>query len=50
MTHHFTDQELHDLLAAAGFTGIGVTIEREKSGRRPDEAAHFLHATCRSGR
>jgi len=50
LTHHFTDQELHDLLVAAGFTEIGVTTERETSSRRPDEAAYFLYATCRSGR
>ncbi|MFM7412733.1 MAG: class I SAM-dependent methyltransferase [Planctomycetota bacterium] len=47
-THHSTEQELHDLLAAAGFDEIGVTTERETSSRRPDEAAYFLYATCRA--
>ena len=49
MTHHFTDRELHDLLASAAFDEISVVTERETSSRRPDEAAHFLYATCRSG-
>lgn len=47
-THHFTARELHDLLEAAGFDEICVTTERETSSRRPDEAAFFLYATCRS--
>lgn len=49
-THHFTDQELADLLEAAGFDQISLAIEREASSRRPDEAAFFLYATCRAGR
>jgi len=49
-THHFTDRELVDLLEAAGFDEISLTIEREASSRRPDEAAFFLYATCRAGR
>lgn len=48
MTHHFTEQELHDLLEVAGFEEISVTTERETSSRRPDEAAFFLYATCRA--
>lgn len=47
-THHFTDQELLHLLDAAGFAEISITTERETSSRRPDEAALFLYATCRS--
>ena len=46
MTHHFTENELVSLLEAAGFGQIGVTTEREASSRRPNEAAHFLYATC----
>jgi hypothetical protein len=26
-----------------------VTTEQETSSRRPDEAAYFLYATCRTG-
>jgi SAM-dependent methyltransferase len=48
LTHHFTEEELVDLLAAAGFGQIRVTTAREASSRRPDEAAFFLHATCRA--
>lgn len=48
MTHHFTVVELTSLLEAAGFDGISVVTEKETSSRRPDEAAFFLHATCRS--
>jgi len=47
-THHFTEQELHELLEAAGFEEISVATERETSSRRPDEAAFFLYATCRA--
>jgi SAM-dependent methyltransferase len=47
MTHHFTVDEFTRLLESAGFGGIDVTIEREASSRRPNEAAHFLYATCR---
>ena len=47
-THHFTHGELHHLLEAAGFDEIDVTTEQETSSRRPDEAAFFLYATCRS--
>lgn len=48
MTHHFTVDELTALLESAGFGQITVTSERETSSRRPDEAAYFLYATCRS--
>lgn len=48
MTHHFTVDELTSLLEAAGFDGISVVTEKETSSRRPDEAALFLYATCRS--
>jgi SAM-dependent methyltransferase len=47
MTHHFTGNELEDLLKAAGFGQIEVSLEREASSRRPEEAAFFLYATCR---
>lgn len=47
MTHHFTADELTTLLASAGFGQIAVMSEKETSSRRPDEAAHFLYATCR---
>jgi len=49
MTHHFTPDELTGLLEAAGFAEIQVTTEQETSSRRPDEAAYFLYATCRTG-
>ena len=47
MTHHFTGDELENLLTAAGFGQIEVRLEREASSRRPEEAAFFLYATCR---
>jgi len=47
MTHHFTGEELENLLKAAGFAQIEVRLEREASSRRPEEAAFFLYATCR---
>ena len=49
-THHFSADELASLLEAAGFGEISVTTEKETSSRRPDEAAFFLYATCRSPR
>jgi SAM-dependent methyltransferase len=48
-THHFTSEELASLLEQEGFIDSTVTIEREVSSRRPDEAAYFLYATCRNG-
>lgn len=48
MTHHFTVEELQDLLRSEGFVAIDVKQEREVSSRRPDEAAYFLYATCRA--
>jgi hypothetical protein len=38
------------VLEAAGFGEISVMTEKETSSRRPDEAAFFLYATCRSPR
>jgi SAM-dependent methyltransferase len=49
-THHFSADELASLLEAAGFREISVMTEKETSSRRPDEAAFFLYATCRSPR
>ena len=49
-THHFAADELASLLEAAGFGEISVMNEKETSSRRPDEAAFFLYATCRSPR
>ena len=49
-THHFSVDELASLLEAAGFGEISVMTEKETSSRRPDEAAFFLYATCRSPR
>ncbi len=49
-THHFAADELASLLEAAGFGEISVMTEKETSSRRPDEAAFFLYATCRSPR
>lgn len=48
MTHHFTGEEILDLLQSEGFEQIDVIQEREASSRRPDEAAFFLYATCRA--
>jgi 2-polyprenyl-3-methyl-5-hydroxy-6-metoxy-1,4-benzoquinol methylase len=45
---YFTVDELTALLEAAGFDEISVVTEKETSSRRPDEAAYFLYATCRS--
>ena len=49
-THHFAANELASLLEAAGFGEISVMTEKETSSRRPNEAAFFLYATCRSPR
>ncbi|NDC63765.1 MAG: class I SAM-dependent methyltransferase [Planctomycetia bacterium] len=47
MTHHFTVDELVELLEMEGFVDIGIATEKESSSRRPDEAAFFHYATCR---
>jgi hypothetical protein len=49
MTHHFTANELVQQIEAAGFDQISVATEKEASSRRPDEAAYFHYATCRTG-
>lgn len=48
-THHFTADEVVDLLATTGFGDIRVTTVEEASSRRPSEAAFFHYATCRGG-
>lgn len=47
MTHHFTADEITNLLEQADFGQIDVTTEQEVSSRRPDQAASFLYVTCR---
>ncbi|MBM3954772.1 MAG: class I SAM-dependent methyltransferase [Planctomycetes bacterium] len=47
VTHHFTPDELVNLLEAAGFREISLTTEKESSSRRPAEAAYFHYVTCR---
>jgi SAM-dependent methyltransferase len=46
-THHFTEDELVDLLDREGFSTVSILRRREHSSRRPDEAAWFYYATCR---
>jgi SAM-dependent methyltransferase len=49
MTHHFTVDELKELLMqAGGFQEDQITIQQHKeaSSRRPNEAAYFLYATA----
>jgi hypothetical protein len=49
MTHHFTVDELKELLMqAGGFQEDQITIQQHKeaSSRRPTEAAYFLYATA----
>lgn len=46
-THHFTEEELRELLEDAGFTRFEVVAKTETSSRRPDEAAIFLYAFAR---
>jgi SAM-dependent methyltransferase len=51
-THHFTEQELLDLLNEAGgegFTEAHIQEEHEASSRRPDEAAIFYYAAAKRG-
>jgi SAM-dependent methyltransferase len=43
-THHFTEEELHDLLEGAGFVDVAIRRKEETSSRRPGEAAYFLYA------
>lgn len=45
-THHFSEAELRDVVAAAGLANIAVTPVRETSSRRPEEQAIFLYATA----
>ena len=47
VTHHFTEDELIDLLEREGFSTVSIVRRREHSSRRPDEAAWFYYVTCR---
>jgi SAM-dependent methyltransferase len=46
-THHFTEEELRDLLESSGFVDVVIARKREASSRRPGEAALFLYAFSR---
>ena len=46
-THHFTEPELRALLDASGFQVSKITVKKEASSRRPEEAARFLYAVAR---
>ncbi len=46
-THHFTEEELRDLLESSGFVDVVLTRKKESSSRRPGEAAYFLYAFSR---
>lgn len=46
-THHFTREELEELLERSGFGDVGVEVLQEASSRRPQEAARFLYAAAR---
>lgn len=46
-THHFTREELEELLERIGFCDVSVEVLQEASSRRPQEAARFLYAAAR---
>jgi SAM-dependent methyltransferase len=46
-THHFTEEELRDLLESSGFVDVVIERKRESSSRRPGEAAFLLYAFSR---
>ena len=46
VTHHFSADEIADLLMQTGFTDITTHEALETSSRRPDEAARFLYTIC----
>ncbi len=46
-THHFTEPELRALLEASGLEVSRLTVKKEASSRRSDEAARFLYAVAR---
>ena len=46
LTHHFTENELKELLQT-NFKYIKIRKEKEASSRRPDEVAYFLYATAK---
>lgn len=45
-THHFTEEELIQLLKDEGFCIAKCTREREASSRRPDQAAWFFYVVA----
>lgn len=46
-THHFSEEELHQLLKNAGFTDQRIDKKREKSSRRNTQSAYFFYCCCR---
>lgn len=47
VTHHFSEEELRDLLQAAGFSDIRIDKKRETSSRRNSQSANFYYCYCR---
>ena len=45
VTHHFTEQELRDLLTE--FERVEIIKKKETSSRRPDEVAYFFYVVAR---
>jgi SAM-dependent methyltransferase len=46
-THHFSRDEITDLLAQCGFEPIALEEKIEASSRRPDQRARFFYASAR---
>jgi SAM-dependent methyltransferase len=46
-THHFSEEELRQLLKAAGFCDIRIDKKRETSSRRGSQSAYFFYCYCR---
>ncbi len=45
-THHFSAEEIEELLRGQGFREIRIEEKIEASSRRPDQRARFYYATC----
>jgi len=46
-THHFSADEIVQLLAATGFVDVQMEEQIEASSRRPEQRARFFYVTCR---
>ena len=49
-THHFTEEEIQNLLSEAGFDVMILKVEKETSSRRRNAIGNFIYLVARLNR